>query len=149
MSPWQTTTGDVSQTTTSTAFDGGKVATLDPTAAGDLAIISQLFQVGRGSHLHISFSTKTVVADPSQLTAEIQFYGSANVGLPLLRTDTVFVKEVLFPAEVWQTAVVATKAKPSGTVWARIRFIAEGVGTNHGPVDVDNVVVTAENPVTA
>lgn len=145
LAPWQTTTGDVTRTVTATAFEGGVVATLDPTAAGDFSVISQLFQVGSGSHLHISFALRGIVTS-GELTVEVQYFGSANIGLPLLRTDTMFVKDAgsLSAGEGWQTAVVAADAKPSGTVWARIRFVVVGIGVAVDGIDLDNVVVTAE-----
>lgn len=150
LDPWQTSGVVTLDTTSADPFEGSNVVDLGPLVApGDLAILSQIFQVpvdgfGR-NHLHISYSMLGSATN-AQLTVQVQYFGSANAGLPLLRTETVFVKEelTLDAVEGWQTAVVAATHKPPGTVWARIRFILEGLPGALTSISIDNVVVTQE-----
>lgn len=145
---WQTS-GNVTREPALLSFEGQHVAQLmdSPVIVVHPAILSQQAQVPSSyTHLHLQFAYRQTNNPPSPFQVQIQWLGSANAGLPILRTETLISLQAgstANPTE-WVTYYAATEAKPNGTVWARLRFILSPVEGR--AVFVDWVVLTGEAP---
>lgn len=152
LAPW-TKSGTVTVEVEPNAFEGDNVAELSISSSGDVSILSQLVRVNTNlTHLHLVYAIRP---DPDEslcingrFTARIQWLGSANAGLPVLGED---ILETIEPGALdedeWQTRAPVSPTKPSGTVWARLRFVLGAPdSTNVGDVQVDNVFLTGEAP---
>ncbi|MDN4593494.1 hypothetical protein [Polycladomyces subterraneus] len=138
------------------AFEGENVAQLGPvTADGEVAIISQRVLLPSGTtHLHVSFAVQAALINVTPtLTAPwrvtIQWLGSG--GTPVLLEETLIQRQAGMAtrdANDWLTYVAVSGPKPTGAVYARLRFILQGdtVGTTNffQGIQIDDVVLTTD-----
>src|SRR5690625_4996141 len=122
---WRTS-GDVERSQLE-AFERQWVAALSGTY---ISIVSQLARVPEEANsLLLAYAIRQGNEELYEILegtfeAQIRWLGSANVGLPLLRVDTVdVIYEDNLANEGWLTRVTTTEQKPLGSVWAQLRFI--------------------------
>ncbi|MBN2910646.1 hypothetical protein JQC72_14175 [Polycladomyces sp. WAk] len=137
------------------AFEGLKVAQLGPvTADGAVAIISQRVLLPSGTqNLHVSFAVQNAVIDGTSTApwrVTIQWLGGAP-NTPVLLEETLVTRQagmVTVDSNDWLTYVAVSGPKPTGAVYARLRFILQGdvIGATNffQGIQIDNVVLTTD-----
>lgn len=144
LAPWQKS-GEVFKMADNFAFERDYVAQLDM-VPGRQGIISQLVRVPTSEALSVSYALKPTVSGANgELTVMLQWYGSANAGLPLLREDILEIiregSQLTANESDWRTHTPVSLTIPDGAIWVRLRFIeSQSPGDS---LKLDEVFLTA------